>query len=116
MSKEVLLLKNEAQMYYGELSEGKLPDLRGKFLRMNNNGASGEKFEPKGDSRKIGSYQGDELKAHSHKYRHMNKHTRRPQSGRGSVDQFGNDTTEPTGGVETRPKNISINYYIKIND
>ena len=92
----------------------RITDLRGKFLRMNNNGASGEKFDQKND-RKIGSYQKDALKSHSHEY---DAHNNLGANGVKSNAQLESKrkSTSVFGDKETRPKNISVNYYIKIND
>ncbi|MCO4795563.1 MAG: hypothetical protein KC493_17725, partial [Bacteriovoracaceae bacterium] len=46
----------------------KVPDARGKFLRMNNNGASGENFDPDSD-RTLGSFQEDMAGPHQHALR-----------------------------------------------
>lgn len=106
-----------------ETGKTHLPDARGKFLRMNNNNASGEDYDPD-DQRSLGSEQSDELKSHSH-----TQHERRPGSncckeGARWGDIFVNPSndripapipTEETGGAETRPKNISINYFIRVS-
>lgn len=103
-------------------SMSNLPDARGKFLRMANNGAlcrQGEnncQFDP--ENSPLGSYQKDELRSH--------KHSLAPYFSKGTVAYSGNITpmtnypgtveeTNNTGGAETRPKNITVNYFIKIN-
>lgn len=90
----------------------KLPDARGAFLRMHNNGRNDGLQNP--DNTKLGSYQSDELKSHTHKY----GGTTMTQRAGGYPVPYGNSgdwETREFGGSETRPKNISVNYYIKIN-
>ncbi|MFI5159218.1 MAG: hypothetical protein ACHQF4_10160 [Sphingobacteriales bacterium] len=110
----------------------KAPDLRGRFLRgLNtffNNGQpplsvnSADTDDPS-SNRKAGDFQDDELKSHSHT---VNDNSASfafrtagmgIQSNNGQQVQFGkpNISINPTGGSETRPKNIAVYYYIKIN-
>lgn len=93
-----------------------LPDSRGYFFR----GLGG--VDPDGGTRTLGSIQQDEFKSHSHQlpvdqlpngtnYAHV------VDSG-GTDEGFTNDPllqkfTDVAGGLETRPKNIAINYMIK---
>lgn len=114
-------------------SQTNVPDLRGVFLRGLN------VFDPYGemgiipkvlparkdvvDGRTVGSFQEDELKSHSHTTSLYGS------TGGGvnfadpikiaSTDQglrYSNaNTVNAFGGIETRPKNVSIYYYIKIN-
>lgn len=95
-----------------ELGIDRLPDARGKFLRMNNNGITGVAYDPD-TSRSLGSYQADEFKSHVH--------SNGIQLG-DIVDGWGDrrpytnaSNTGAAGGAETRPKNISVNFYIKIS-
>lgn len=105
-----------------------VPDLRGQFIRgMNSFHLEGQpeidpsKSDPDGLNRKVGDYQGDEFKSHIHSENAPNvggngswsfpdgqAWTSQGQRGFGA-------TTDPTGGHETRPKNVSVNFYIKIN-
>lgn len=103
----------------------KLPDARGKFLRMANNGASCSNpkncdFDPD-NSRSLGSYQKDILKSHAHKHNAAADNAR--NIGKGGKLADPNDywrasraKIQSTGGNETRPKNIAVNYFIKINN
>lgn len=101
--------------------EGRAPDLRGVFVRGLNDFAAGsvppvatDRADPEA-GRRAGDYQADELKAHSHKLGY------KPwglKNGNGAVNlEVGspNIQTESAGGAETRPKNIALYYYIKIN-
>lgn len=95
-----------------------LPDARGKFLRMSNNQKSGEDYDPE-VGRHLGHYQADDFAKHSHKYSGTN-HRGTPEHTDTSRDEFGkvsrnNWTTTETGGDETRPKNIAVNYFVRIN-
>ena len=99
-----------------------IPDFRGKFLRGHDAGAG---YDPDRYSRtnlypggatgdSVGSYQDDEFRSHSH------VETTIVSSDYGS-DPGGwhwpnytqTESTSATGGSETRPKNISVNYIIK---
>lgn len=85
-----------------------LPDLRGEFVRGWSDGRNVD------TDRVLGSNQADDLKSHSHKY---------SRTGSGTNVNFGSygpnsntisdfDTT-PTGGSETRPRNVALLYCIK---
>jgi microcystin-dependent protein len=100
-----------------------LPDLRGRFLRGRDAGSGSD---PEAGSRTssntggntgdlVGSYQGDQFQSHTH-----------PQN-RGSYSGPVNDNpagweadfeagsvTGFTGGNETRPKNVYVNFIIKV--
>ena len=99
----------------------KLPDARGLFIRGLNLKRSDDKADPyKSENddkeRLVGDYQEDMLKRHSHKYLSAD---RKDVSGKGSKSDFAWNskeyTSKPTGGLETRPKNIALFTYIKIN-
>ena len=86
-----------------------LPDLRGEFIRGWDNSRGVDA------SRVFGSAQADELKSHRHI---MKKYNRAVGTGAGffAMDDNGTDgskNTELTGGVETRPRNVAMNFYIK---
>jgi phage-related tail fiber protein len=95
-----------------------LPDLRGLFLRGVDHG---QKRDPDAEARtalhggaqgdKVGSVQEDAFKQHSHGYIMFPRAQGKIASGR--VWQHGPAQTDPTGGNETRPKNIYVNFIIK---
>lgn len=81
-----------------------LPDLRGEFVRGLDAGRGVD------SGRALGSAQSDELKAHTHTYNDW------AASGSGTTSaggNFGTGTTGSTGGSETRPRNVAMNYIIK---
>ncbi|MCW3109929.1 MAG: hypothetical protein JWQ09_4435 [Segetibacter sp.] len=92
-----------------------LPDARGVFLRGMNLGRSKDSGNADGDTR-IGTYQRDTFSLHQHK---IDKgyggggggYVQNAQWGPHNTDQ----TTQGVGGNETRPRNIVVFIYIKIN-
>ena len=95
-----------------------IPDARGKFLRMVNAGASGENYDP--ENRAVGSYQKDLLRSHSHNYRytrfgHDMNDRGLPTKSMDNDGKWHSENTKASGGAETRPKNIGVYYYVKIN-
>lgn len=111
-----------------------IPDIRGRFLRMANNNACasvrGDAVEydeclaghdPDGD-RLTGEFQSDSFGEHAHGYidRYMHLHPQRwaPPPAHWSVTEDNarehSYTTAAAGDAETRPKNIAVNFYLKI--
>ena len=103
-----------------------LPDARGVFVRGMNVGRKGDTGDPDGD-RGVGVYQADALGRHAHELarfpngagfdNHGNGHPQRLQFEDG---QPWNNvvvplTTTEVGGPETRPRNIALYVYAKIN-
>ena len=91
----------------------KLPDSRGVFIRGMNLGRDAKSGDSDGN-RLVGSYQWDSFKKHNHPYTN-------PQ-GTQNLGHFNSDgwegkrdRTGQVGGDETRPKNITLYIYIKIN-
>jgi hypothetical protein len=102
------------------------PDLRGVFLRGVNEGRGDGKQDP--DERKAGSYQQDALQEHGHKtdakaWEETTKgdnygyRTSQHKASPASVDNVTNlkGARAASVAVETRPRNVAVYYYIKIN-
>lgn len=106
------------------------PDLRGMFLRGLNEGRKDDKRDPD-DERKPGGYQEDALQRHRHDTdalkldRHIDQDTKElGYTSRGGADAGKASVTTVTGekvgekvnvAGETRPKNVAVYFYIKIN-
>ena len=95
-----------------------LPDARGIFLRGKNNGRSDGSQNPDGDLA-IGTTQADEVGGHDHP---GVKHTPYGYDIYFSIgnNQLGyadnrDEVTGTSGGNESRPTNITVNTFIKIN-
>lgn len=106
------------------------PDLRGKFMRgLNTIYSAGEPlpFDPQnyGDpqpNRTVGDYQADEVKKHGHTARSSNGVAISApgmgiQSNQGHQVTYGAPaiTVDDYNGAESRPRNIALYFYIKIN-
>lgn len=103
---ELTILTKKDGKYY-------LPDARGKFLRSSN--VNGVGRDPDSD-RQVGSHQDDMLGKHRHSF---NSHGAGGGYGNivdGQSKQAININTSYTGGVETRPVNISLYTYIKVSN
>lgn len=101
----------------------KTPDLRGLFLRganvmdknegLHTNPVFGHQSNP--ENTIVGEFQSDIFKSHTHGYQAA---SRQDVSGRGSTSDFawnaGSYTTSATGGSETRPRNITVIYLIRV--
>lgn len=87
-------------------SAGKLPDLRGEFVRGWDNSRGVD------SARTFGSSQSDDFKSHSHSY--TGSSNTGLVGGGGSAGLFNTSyTTGATGGTETRPRNVALLYCIK---
>lgn len=126
--------RNVAASKYGKFA-GVVPDLRGVFLRGINEYAvpypgvspvSAERKNP--DNTTAGQFQADELKTHKHKIfaksgSNGNEENLPPKGGeigvsgdnRGTPEYADRNIIAETGGTETRPKNVTVYYYIRIN-
>lgn len=105
--------------------EVKAPDLRGVFLRCINSiyedGKAGsinnEQLNP--DPVNIGNFQNDGLKNHAHIFSYEREGSGPNQAERGGDVGFRrreeSQTSTAGGCKETRTKNISVFYYLKIN-
>jgi len=93
-----------------------LPDVRGVFIRCQNLQRDAKTGDPDGD-RDITKLQPDLIRRHSHSIPTVNGNT---DDGGGIFNSRGNKKrnitlSDSTGGAETRPKNIALFTYVKIN-
>lgn len=109
--------------------QSNLPDARGVFLRCANHGRDKGTGNPEGDI-KVGEHQGDQVIKHSHGagagcyfFESVPKAVSHHKSGfpPGPAFDDGNGIsriadTAVAGGSETRPRNITVNAYIKIRE
>lgn len=107
---------DDLRKYYGFSS---VPDARGIFVRAMNSKNPTVGNDPDRD-RVVGSVQDQMLLSHSHTWIGFIEKF----SGGGNTGEGGDGgnypkvqrTTEPFGGVENRPRNVSLYLYIKINE
>lgn len=104
-----------------------IPDLRGVVLRGKNNSRSDGNQNPGGE-RALGFYESDQMQGHFHSAPTTNGVGGQYEvSGGGTGYDYGAQSAPTTGpisdnvngtprtGLETRPKNVTVNYFIRIN-
>lgn len=99
-----------------------LPDARGLFIRGMNEQRSKDTGDAAGDG-SVGRYQNDTFKKHTHGVTYSDLPFRFDASGMGIQSNSGAQTQtaklkiqiSPTGEEETRPRNIALFIYIKVN-
>jgi hypothetical protein len=129
-----LSVTNPGSAYETLTGQSTLPDARGQFLRGKNNTRSDGNEDPDGE-RGLGDFQVDKLQGHRHEMwidndlgagslnggqrLHRADASRTGAAGTGdyirALTPDGTNGT-PRPGIETRPKNIAINIFIKINE
>lgn len=121
--------QNISSSKLGALGFSNLPDPRGYFIRIYDNRQSGRIDIDRNFGVPIGTVQADQFKSHYHtgRYKNSNAALEGPDDGPASPNLRGWDTGasntglqtgHPTlyaGGSETRPKNITLYLYIRIN-
>lgn len=94
-----------------------VPDLRGVALRGKNNGRSDGNQNPDGDLA-LGLYQADMYASHSH-YMSLRVYGVEGSDDGGSrnreITSVGWANTDAAGGNETRMKNVTVNFFVKVN-
>jgi hypothetical protein len=92
-----------------------VPDLRGMFLRgLNRSERSrvrNDGFEDPWDDREAGSRQGDEWQSHVWYLKHVTGNAGDDPRGKTAIG----DVYTKDSDAETRPKNVAVFYYVKIN-
>ncbi|NBO99741.1 MAG: hypothetical protein EBU90_06395 [Proteobacteria bacterium] len=101
-----------------------VPDLRGVFLRGKNNGSLEPRSNPDGDS-SLGTYQADQFQSHQHVVKAKDGvdslggvgYLPQTSSNYGPSNTLASDAAyaDNSGGNETRVKNVTVNYFIRIN-
>lgn len=113
--------KSVSGTHYAELTgNAPLPDLRGVFLRGKNNGRQDNRGNP--DELSLGDFQDDQFQDHVHEY-NRGGNTRDgtelyafPANTNGGIARAPtNYITQGKHGSETRPRNVTVNYYIRVN-
>lgn len=96
-----------------------LPDLRGEFIRGFANGSTNDPDRASRTTRgdgttgdNVGTKQGYQLQSHTHTYSRAAQNDR-ADGGQSSMTGYGTNTTDATGGNETRPRNVQLMYCIK---
>lgn len=109
----------------GDSNEFFLPDLRGRFVRGVDTGVgrdpdanARQESAPGGNQGdQVGSIQGDELRAHSHRVPHgpTSSHWAWDEGHKYDVAEWNPNEVETwhSGGRETRPLNIYLNFIIR---
>ena len=106
--------RNVAGSYYEALTGlSVVPDMRGQFVRGKNNGRADGNENPDGDLA-LGAYQADEFASHAHSYT-IGDNFNGPSYAQRAINPISSGSTNAAGGNETRPKNITINHFIKID-
>jgi microcystin-dependent protein len=96
------------------------PDCRGRFLRGADKGAG---HDPDAGTRvaaqaggatgdRVGTYQADQFASHTHSQQALGDHARGGMAG-GTYWAQPTTRTGATGGAETRPRNIAVNWIVK---
>lgn len=90
-----------------------LPDLRGQFLRGFNNGRNDGMGDADGDAHALGAFQADQFASHTHTMGGVVQVPLLP--GGGVLTPGGQVPTGSVGGNETRPRNVAVNFYCRVN-
>ncbi len=100
--------------------EFNIPDYRGMFMRGVDMGSGNDpdvrvrKLPNESWSDGVGGRQADQLKEHNHQYKALQENAQANQGyGPPLFIPTGNQNTENTGGVETRPVNVAVYFIIR---
>lgn len=97
-----------------------IPDARGVFIRSMNENRDTNLGDTEGN-RSVGVYQTDEVKQHNHQYTDIFnpddvESDNSSERAAGVRENAVVKTTSDYGGKETRPRNIALYTYIKVNN
>ena len=113
--------KSVSGTHYAELSgNAPVPDLRGVFLRGKNNGRADGHGNPQ--ELNLGDFQDDQFQDHVHEINRGGNTANGTEvyafpanTNSGIAREPTNYITQGKHGDETRPRNITVNYYVRIN-
>lgn len=103
-------LVNAGYPYGSYNGHPRVPDLRGEFIRGLDKGRGADPDSSRG----IGTLQGDEFKSHRHGISTYGDSGASGNIARGSTSDSSTRYTHNAGGDETRPRNMALNYLIKL--
>jgi hypothetical protein len=106
---------SELREYWGDRN---LPNANGVFLRSANHDQEASIGNPDGNVG-IGHYQKDQFASHSHRHGKMKAGDNKFQSRGGNahwLGEFEEVESSQAGGIETRPRNITVNTFVKIRE
>jgi hypothetical protein len=103
--------------FYDITGKTQLPDLRGMFIRGLNADRKDGKQDPDGDTRVVGDYQADDFHRHKHAFGTAGIWGRsfKGEDGSPKTAYAKDEDTKEKGGNETRPRNVALYYYIRID-
>lgn len=103
---------------YSELNPGNVPtkpNLMGVFLRGRDYETIPQKLRNPDGKVKLGTYQADEFKSHHHSYGGPNGDNGNRAGQQDAWYQHREYSTGDSGGAETRPRNVTVNFFVRVN-
>jgi hypothetical protein len=104
--------------FYEITGKTRLPDLRGMFIRGLNADRNDGQEDPEGSKRGVGTYQPDAFAQHAHDNVAAGiwgRSFKGEDSGPKTAHEKRDGKTGLAGGTETRPRNVALYYYIRVD-